>query len=113
MPKINILNKLDPDILDKFQAEDIFQDDTERINSKNELIDDDEIKDPKQKEDIKNLITKNSELNEITRQVSKTRVPLANEFSFPDDRESYSFVDLVRKSNALADFQRNLFNTKF
>jgi hypothetical protein len=105
----DLLRNIDPDFLDILQNEDIFQDDQEEGSM--------DVQEPEQtkeeKEDVASMIKQGTELNEITRQVSKTRVPLANEFSLPDDRESYSFVDLVRKSNALANYQRNLFNTNF
>jgi predicted RNA-binding Zn ribbon-like protein len=107
----NILLNIDPDLLDKLQREDIFQDDQDLKDGSMDAQEPEQTKE--EKEDVASMIKENTELNEITRQVSKTRVPLSNEFSLPDDRKSYSFVDLVRKSNALADYQRNLFNTKF
>jgi len=106
-----LLRDIDPNLLDKLQEEDIFQDDQEIKEGSMDVQE--PIQTKEEKEDVASMIKENTELNEITRQVSKTRVPLANEFSLPDDRHSYSFIDLVRKSNALADYQRNLFNTRF
>jgi len=42
----------------------------------------------------------------------KTKVS-SKPFEFPDDRRSYNYVELVRKTNANALFQDNLFNTSY
>lgn len=104
---------LTKEAIDRLSKQNIFDEDIDNINSENEPIPDKPEETPEEKQEIGDLISEDSKLNEITRQVSKTRVPLNNEFQLPAARDSTSFVDLVRRANALADFQRNLFNTKF
>jgi len=58
-------------------------------------------------------VSSESEINELVRQLGKTRVPLGNEFSLPEPEESTNFVDLIRKANANFEYQSNLFNTRF
>jgi hypothetical protein len=68
---------------------------------------------PEQKQNISNIVNDRTTLNEVTRNLQKTRIAYSADYKLPGYRQSTSFVDLVRKANANAQFQRNLFNTTF
>jgi hypothetical protein len=68
---------------------------------------------PEQKQNISNIVNDRTTLNEVTRNLQKTRIAYSADYKMPGYRQSTSFVDLVRKANANAQFQRNLFNTTF
>jgi hypothetical protein len=52
-------------------------------------------------------------LQQLKRNMQRTRIPLSNNYQLPDDSKTYNYVSLVQKANANAYYQENLFNSQF
>jgi hypothetical protein len=114
-----LLRHVDNNILDRIGREGIMGDTEEpeavdgQQGIRGEPVQADAPVDAVVQQERKPEVSNESEMNEIVRQMSKTRVPLTNEFELPEPEDSTNFVELVRKANANFEFQKNLFNTKF
>lgn len=121
-----LLRRVDNNVLNRMMREDIFGDTEEPVavdgiqSIRRDEAQIGDIDDPVQaqnqpvpEQQRRPEVSSESEINELVRQLGKTRVPLGNEFSLPEPEESTNFVDLIRKANANFEYQSNLFNTRF
>jgi len=95
--------------LNRIRSENIFEESPDAQVGGPTKVEEGPIETVEDKQEINEIISKQAETNAMVRDIKQTRISMTNEFHLPDDRETYSFVNLVKLSNVNYKNAQNLF----